>query len=132
MKKTKEDRRFAARFAEELRPHIDRELAAGQSMAKIAAKLGVTAWGLQKQLNGGTPSIRTVSLAYSVYKVAVPYGGVDITKALNRRRRTKKDIDEQLVLPFEIDAPARIRDMTLKMSPKGIRRYRLNVVLRVG
>jgi hypothetical protein len=132
MKKTKEDESFAISFAKALQPHIDRELDAGQSMAKIAAKLGVTAWGLQKQLNGGTPSIRTVALAYAEYKIAVAYAGIDITRVLSVRRKTRKNSEQQLSLPFEITAPSRVQNMTLKMSPQGVRKYKFEISMRVG
>src|SRR5438270_580558 len=102
MKKTDEDRLFATRFATALQAHVDRELRSGKSMAKIAEGLGVTGWGLQKQLNGGTPSIRTIALAYAKYGVSVPYDGIAISKALTKKRKTAKNSDRQLFLPFQI------------------------------
>ena len=103
MKQTEEDRRFAKRFAEALLPHVTDERNEGKPLAQIAARLGVTAAGLQKQLAGGTPSIRTIALAHSIYGVAVPYEGIDISKAVSVKRGKRQRVEErQLVLPFEI------------------------------
>src|SRR6267142_208668 len=102
MKKTDEDRLFAERFAAALQVHVDRELELGKSMMKIADGVGVTGWGLQKQLNGGTPSIRTIALAYAKYGVSVPYDGIAISKALTRKRKATKNSERQLFLPFQI------------------------------
>lgn len=131
MKKTKEDGLFALRFAEALQPHIDRELAAGKSLRKIARGLGITSWGLQKQLNGGTPSIRTIALAYALYGVSVPYGGIPVTKALSKKRRKGRDPERQLLLPFEITTPAPRDRVTLKLLPRGVRKYQLRVSVRI-
>jgi transcriptional regulator with XRE-family HTH domain len=131
MKHTEADRRFAVEFAEALQPHVTIERNQGKSWAKIAARLGVTAAGLQKQLNGGTPSIRTIALAHGLYGIAVPYDGIDISKALAAKRKGRKGRMErrQLVLPFEITAPAPSKDMILKLLPQGVRRYRLQVTV---
>lgn len=98
----------------------------GKTLAQIAARLGVTAAGLQKQLGGGTPSIRTIALAHAIYEVAVPYEGVDISKAVSVKKRKRQRVEErQLVLPFEITAPAPSTDLVLKLLLHGVRRYRL-------
>ncbi len=131
MKKTKEDDRFAMLFAEALQPHIDLELASGKSLTKIAKGLGVTGWGLQKQLGGGTPSIRTVALAYALYGVSVPYQGIPFTKALSKKRRARQSPERQLLLPFEIMTPAPANRVTLKLLPRGVRKYQLRLSVRV-
>jgi len=132
MKKTEEDRQFAADFAAALQPHIDRELAAGKSFAQIAGGLGVTDWGLKKQLGGGTPSIRTVALAFARYRVSVSYARIDLGKALSVARRKKRTVSEtQLLLPFQITAAMQIRDMILKRDPKGVRQYRIQLSMRI-
>ena len=59
-------------------------------MAKIGAKLGVTGPGLQKYLDGDTvPSLRTIVLAYLVYKISVPYQGVEVAKKSGVQRKQK-------------------------------------------
>jgi len=89
---------------------------------------------LQKQLGGGTPSIRTIALAYAIHGVAVPYEGIDISKALSAKSNGKKARTEerQLVLPFEITAPARSKGLMLKLLPQGVRRYRLQVTVGIS
>jgi len=133
MKRTEADRRFAVLFAEALQPHVASERNQGKSLSQIAAHLGVTAAGLQKQLGGGTPSIRTIALAHALYGVAVPYSGIDISKAVSAKRKGKKARTEerQLVLPFEITASAPSKDLILKLLPQGVRRYRLQVTVRL-
>ena len=134
MKRTEADRSFAARFADALQPHVTNERNQGKSLARIAAHLGVTAAGLQKQLGGGTPSIRTIALAHALYGVAVPYDAIDISKVLSAKGKSKKARTEgrQLVLPFEITVPAPSKDLTLKLLPQGVRRYRLQVTVGVS
>jgi transcriptional regulator with XRE-family HTH domain len=132
MKQTPEDRRFAERFAQALQPHIHREQDEGKkTLREIAAKLGVTAAGLQKQLDGGTPSIRTVALAYAAYGVAVDYDGIDVARIAGAKGRRKKSrvSESQLFLPFEITAGPPSKRLTLKMIPKGVRRYRLQITV---
>jgi hypothetical protein len=131
MKQTDEDQRFASRFAEALRPFISRDRNQGKSWAKIAEALGVTAPGLQKQLAGGTPSIRTVALAYEKYGISVPYRGVGFAKALasKGRGRKRRTTENQLFLPFDIVAPASSRTIVLKRIPHGTRRYRLQLII---
>ena len=131
MKQTSEDRRFAARFAEELRPHVTRDQDDGKSLAQIAQKLGVTAAGLRKQLAGGTPSIRTIALAYAVYGVAVSYRDIDVTKAmtLKRKHRGGQVSERQLFLPFEITVPPSSRRFSFKRIPRRLHRYRLQITV---
>lgn len=130
MKQTEEDRVFARRFAAALTPHVLRERGQGQSWATIAAKLGISAAGLQRQLSGATPSIRTIALAHAVYGLSVFYGGVDVSKAVSRKRRGKL-ADNQLLLPFEITTPASSRGLLLKLVPKSTRRYNLRLTIRM-
>lgn len=132
MKQTDEDRLFATRFATALRVHVDRELRSGKSMTKIGEGLGVTGWGLQKQLNGGTPSIRTIALAYAKYGVSVPYDGIAVSKALAKKRKVTRDTDRQLFLPFQIMAPSAGNDVSLKLLPMGMRKYKLLLSVRQG
>lgn len=131
MKQTADDERFAKKFAEALQPYISQDRDAGRSWAKIAADLGVTAPGLQKQLAGGTPSIRTIALAYEKYRISVAYGGIEIAKAVSAKQKKsrRRTTDNQLLLPFEITAPAFSRDLVLKRIPQGVRRYRLQIVI---
>ncbi|MGA2905524.1 MAG: hypothetical protein ABSD98_16990 [Candidatus Korobacteraceae bacterium] len=134
MKQTEEDRRFARLFAEALLPHVEAERANGKSLAQIAARLGVTAAGLQKQLAGGTPSVRTVALAHAHYAIAIPYEGIAVSKAITagRRRKGKQQGKQQLFLPFEISAPVLPNNVTLKLLPKGVRRYQLQLSMRIS
>jgi transcriptional regulator with XRE-family HTH domain len=129
MKRTKEDRSYGLRFSLALQPHVSREVAEGKSLAEIAAALGVTAAGLQKQLAGGTPSIRTVAFAHSIYGVAVPYEGVDVVDAIGRPKKRKRVSEEQLLLPFEITASPASKRLSLKLISKSQRRYQLRVVI---
>jgi hypothetical protein len=131
MKQTDDDQDFATRFAEALQPFISRDRDRGRSWADIGADLGVTGPGVRKQLAGGTPSIRTIALAYEKYGVAVPYRGVEFGKAVapKRRGRTRRATENQLSLPFEITAPPSAKTLVLKRIPKGIRRYRLQLVI---
>ncbi len=127
MKQTREDRDFAARFASALRPHVDREASAGRSLKEIAEELGVTSWGLQKQLGGGTPSIRTIARAYARYGVSAHYEGIALRKALTKKPKMRKNTEEQMVLPFLITAPTSGRKITLKLLPGGVRKYELRL-----
>jgi hypothetical protein len=133
MKQTDEDKFFAYRFAQALEPHVERERREGKTLSKIASTLGVTAAGLQKQLTGGTPSIRTVALAFARYRVAVPYIDVDIARVISSKRRKKgdKSDEQQLTLPFEIKAPSRPRRLGLKLVSTSPRRYRLQLTIGV-
>src|ERR1700756_2384094 len=103
MKQTDEDRLFSMRFAEVLEPHVSRERENGKTLAEVASRLGVTAAGLQKQLSGGTPSIRTIALAYAIYGVSVPYEGIEVARIMSAKRKKKRGetIGSQLSLPFE-------------------------------
>jgi len=133
MKQTPEDRRFASLFAEALRPHVSAELLKGESMSKIGGKLGVTGPGLQRYLDGGTvPSLRTIVLAYLVYKVSVPYEGIEIATKATGRRRKQTDATHQLFLPFEITVPRPDKHMELKLLPTGAKSYQLQVTLRLA
>lgn len=133
MKQTKEDREFSRKFAEALLPHVTRERDQGKSLAEIAAKLGVTAAGLQKQLSGGTPSVRTVAFAYALYKVSVVYLNVDLAKAIASKRKSgRRPVEQQLFLPFEITAPSQSTHLRLKLLSSGVRRYRFRLTVGVA
>jgi transcriptional regulator with XRE-family HTH domain len=133
MKQTPEDRQFAKLFAQALQPYVDRDLRRGESMARIGARLGVTGPGLQKYLDGGTvPSLRTVVRAYLEYKVSVPYEGFDIARSAAARWKRREPAEQQLLLPFHITAPSPKERLTLKLEPTGVRRYQLQVTLRVA
>jgi transcriptional regulator with XRE-family HTH domain len=131
MKQTQEDREYARKFARALQPQVSMEQNQGKSLAEIAKKLGVTAAGLQKQLAGGTPSIRTIAFAYAIYGVSVPYGGVEVTKAISAKRKGKRGqpSEQQLFLPLEITAPPASRGLSLKPVLKSLRRYRLQITI---
>jgi hypothetical protein len=132
MKQTKEDRAYARRFSEALQPHISHDRTQGKSLEKIASGLGITAAGLQKQLAGGTPSVRTIALAYSVYGVAVPYRGINFAGAISRSRKGKRnrvESDGQLFLPFEITASPTAKRLSFKLVPKSPRRYQLQIIV---
>jgi len=134
MKQTKADKDFALRFAEALGPHIEGEKLKGRSIAATARRLGVSGPGLLKQLNGGTPSVRTVALAYAEFGVSVAYEGVDVGKALSRRRgrRPKPSDANQLLLPFEITAPPSSQRLVLKLLPKSARKYHLQLMVKMS
>jgi hypothetical protein len=134
MKQTQEDREFARKFARALQPHVTGEQDQGKSLAEVAEKLGVTAAGLQKQLAGGTPSIRTVAFAYAKYGVSVPYVGIEVTKAITAKRKTKgrQAPEQQLFLPLEITAPPSSRGLVLKPILKSVRRYRLQIAIGIS
>jgi transcriptional regulator with XRE-family HTH domain len=131
MKQTDEDRLFSIRFAEALEPHVSRAREKGNTLAEIASRLGVTAAGLQKQLSGGTPSIRTIAFAYAIYGVSVPYENIEIARAMSAKRKKKQaeTTQQQLFLPFEITAPSRSKRMSLKLVSKSARRYRLQLTV---
>jgi hypothetical protein len=131
MKQTDEDRRFARRFADALEPFISKERAKGRTLADIAAQLGVTAAGLQKQRAGGTPGIRTVALAYAIYGVSELYEGIAVARAVSSKRKKKQrePSEEQLFLPFEITMPPRSRRMKVRLVPTSVRRYELQVTV---
>jgi transcriptional regulator with XRE-family HTH domain len=134
MKRTAEDREFARRFARALQPHVIDEKDRGKSLAEIARKLGVTAAGLQKQLAGGTPSIRTIALAYATYGISVPYRDIEVTKAMSGKRKRKQVqlSEQQLIFPFEIVAPPSSSGLSLKPVPKSLRRYRLQITIKTA
>src|ERR1700722_4406164 len=127
MKQTQEDRDFARKFSRALQPHVTGEQNQRRPLAGLPEKLGGTAAGLQKQLAGGTPSIRTVAFAYVNYGVSVPYVDIEVTKAISAKRKTKRGqtLEQQLFLPLEITVPASSRGLVLKPVPKSVRRYRL-------
>lgn len=129
MKRTEEDRRFAESFAAALQPHIIREQEKGKSLKDIAAELGVTAWGLQKQLSGGAPSVRTVALAYELYGVSVNYDGIAVTQAIagKPKRRRSPASETQMVLPFDIKMLSPSTRLELRLVPERVRTYRLQV-----
>ena len=131
MKQTDEDRLFSIHFAAALEPHIAREREKGKTLADVASSLGVTAAGLQKQLSGGTPSIRTVALAHAIFGISVPYGTVEIARTMSAKRskKRKEATEQQLFLPFEITAPARSRRMSLKLVSTSVRRYQLQLTV---
>jgi len=131
MKWTYKDRDFAKSFAEALQPHIVREQEKGKSLKEIAAKLGVTAWGLQKQLSGGVPSIRTVALAYELYRVSVNYDGIPVKRAIagKGKRHRSRVSERQMLLPFNIIAQPPSTRLELKLVPKRVRTYRLQITV---
>ncbi len=131
MKQTRADRDFARRFGEALNPHISRERELGKSWAQIGSELGVTGNGLQKQLAGGTPSIRTIAFAYRKYGLSVRYQGIEVAKAISGRRKGKRasEGEGQLQLPFEITAPPSSKRLLLMPVSKGLRRYRLQLTI---
>jgi transcriptional regulator with XRE-family HTH domain len=132
MKQTKEDRAYARRFSEALQPHVSLERTQGKSLEKIAARLGITAAGLQKQLAGGTPSIRTIAFAYAIYGVAVPYEGINFAGVISRNRKGKRGrvaSEGQLFLPFEITASPTAKRLSFKLVPKSPRRYQLQIIV---
>lgn len=136
MKQTREDLRFAGDFAQALRPHIAEEKRKGNSLKKIAEGLGVTEPALKKYLGGQTtPCLRTVVLAYDRYGLSVPYSGVSFVGAAgSKRRRGRKQSSplQQLLLPFEIQTPSTDDRLALKLLPTGVRRYQLQVTLRLA
>lgn len=130
MKQTDEDRRFAARFASALQPFVSRDRDEGKSLAEIAADLGVTAAGLQKQLGGGTPSIRTIALAYKKYLLSVPYEDIEFTAEIaQKRRRSKNAAEGQLLLPLDITIPKSCKALVLRRVPQSVRRYTLKLTV---
>ncbi|HWZ96865.1 MAG TPA: hypothetical protein VN025_03820 [Candidatus Dormibacteraeota bacterium] len=131
MKQTLEDKLFSNRFADALAPHVARERKKGRTLADVASSLGVTAAGLQKQLSGGTPSIRTIALAYELFRVSVPYKSVEIARIMSAKQNKKRKgaNEEQLFLPFEISAPIRPKRMSLKLVSTNVRRYQLQLTV---
>jgi transcriptional regulator with XRE-family HTH domain len=136
MKQTPEDLRFAGDFAEALTPHIAGETRKGRSLKQVAEGLGVTEPALKKYLTGRTtPCLRTVALAYDRYGVSVPYSGiVFLGGTVDRRKRSRKRSSalQQLTLPFEIQSPHPNDRLALKLLPTGVRRYQLQVTLRLA
>ena len=133
MKQTSDDLRFAGDFADALRPHVLVEREKGRSLKQIAVELGITETALKKCLTGrNTPCLRTVVLAFDKYRVSVPYSGVALFSGslMGQRRRRKSVPLSQLTLPFEIEAPSPNDRLALKLLPKGVRRYQLQVTLR--
>jgi hypothetical protein len=134
MKQTKADKDFALRFADALGPHVASEREKGESLASIAKRLGISGPGLLKQLNGGTPSVRTIALAHTSFGISVPYAGVDVAKAVSskRRRRPRVPDTSQLLLPFEITTPPSSQRLVLKLVPKSARRYHLQLMVKMS
>lgn len=137
MKKTESDQLFGRRFADELEPHITKQQQAGKSLEKIAAELGVTGPGMKKQLAGGTPSVRTVALAFRQYRVAVPYEDVDVASVLTGKRspgaaNQKDHRPRQLRLPFEISSPRQATSMKITVRRKGPTRYELDLTIKMA
>jgi transcriptional regulator with XRE-family HTH domain len=134
MKQTKADKDFAVRFAAALGPYVAGEREKGESLASIAKRLGISGPGLLKQLNGGTPSVRTIALAYTVFGISVPYAGVDVAKAVSSKRSRKAGppYGSQLLLPFEITAPPSSQRLVLKLVPKSARRYHLQLMVKMS
>jgi transcriptional regulator with XRE-family HTH domain len=134
MKQTSADKDFALRFAAALGPYVDKEKQKGLSVAAIAGRLGVSGPGLLKQLNGGTPSVRTIALAHTSFGISVSYAGVDVAKAVSSKRRRKPRLPNggQLLLPFEITAPPSSQRLVLKLVPKSARRYHLQLMVKMS
>jgi transcriptional regulator with XRE-family HTH domain len=136
MKQTPEDLRFAGDFAEALRPQVAEEKKNGRSLRQIADRLGVTEPALKKYLSGRTtPCLRTVVLAYTRYGLSVPYSGVSFagSVASKPKRGLKRSSPlQQLFLPFEIQTPSPKDRVRLKLLPIGVRRYQLQVTLRLA
>jgi len=136
MKQTPEDLRFAGDFAEALRPHVADDKKKGRSLRQIAERLGVTEPALKKYLGGRTtPCLRTVVLAYDRYGLSVPYSGVSfVGGAGGKRKRGRKRSSplQQLFLPFEIQTPSPDDRLGLKLLPTGVRRYQLQVTVRLA
>lgn len=136
MKQTSEDLRFAGDFADALRPYISEEKGKGRSLKQIAQGLGVTEPALKKYLGGQTtPCLRTVVLAYEKYGVSVPYSGITFAGRLrdkHKRAQPRSRPLQQMILPFEIHAPGSEDRLALKLLPTGVRRYQLQVTLRLA
>lgn len=134
MKKTSADKDFALRFAAALGPHVEREREKGLSIAAIAKRLGISGPGLLKQLEGSTPSVRTIALAHSAFGVSVPYAGVYVARVVAPKagRKRQPEQPDQLLLPFEITTPPSSRRLMLKLVPKSMRRYRLQLLVKVS
>jgi len=136
MKQTTEDLRFAGDFAEALAPHIAEETRKGRSLKQVAEWLGVTEPALKKYLTGRTtPCLRTVALAYDRYGVSVPYSSIVFlggTADRGKRSRKRSSSLQQLTLPFEIQSPRPEDRLALKLLPTGVRRYQLQVTLRLA
>lgn len=135
MKQTPDDLRFAGDFAQELAPHVSAEKNKGRPLKEIAGDLGITEPALKKCLSGrNTPSLRTVVLAFERYGISIPYSGIAfIGRDAGLRRRRKRPASlTQLLLPFEIETPGPNDRLDLKLLPKGVRRYQLQVTLRLA
>jgi len=133
MKQTADDLRFAGDFAEALRPHVSAERERGRSLREIAESLGITEPALKKCLSGrNTPCLRTVVLAFDRYRVAIPYSGITLFEGRSKQRRRTSPPLSQLVLPFEIEAPGPEDRLALRLLPKGVRRYQLQVMLQLA
>jgi hypothetical protein len=132
MKRTTEDREFASKFAAALRPHVSAARGKGKSWSEIGAALGITAAGLRKQLAGGTPSVRTIALAYHLYKISVRYRTVAVGEIVcsKKKENIKRTRENQLSLPFEITAPPDAGVVTLELEPRSVHRYFLRVVVQ--
>ena len=135
MKQTTDDLRFAGDFAQELGPHVSAERDKGRSLNEIAGELGITEPALKKCLSGrNTPSLRTVVLAFEKYGISIPYSGITFIgrDAGGKKRRKKSGSLSQLLLPFEIETPGPNDRLDLKLLPTGVRRYQLQVTLRLA
>lgn len=134
MKQTPADKDFALRFAAALGPYVEREKEKGQSLAVIAKRLGISGPGLLKQLDGGTPSVRTIALAHAAFGISVAYAGVHVAKAVSskRTRKLQPQPPGQLLLPFEITAPPSSQGLVLKLVPRSRRRYHLQLVVKMS
>lgn len=135
MKQTADDLRFAGDFAQALAPHVSADRKKGRSLKDVARDLGITEPALKKCLGGrNTPSLRTVVLAFDKYGVSIPYSGVTFIgrDVAARKGRKKPSSLNQLLLPFEIETPSPEDRLTLKLLPTGVRRYQLQVKLRLA
>lgn len=132
MKQTADDLRFAGDFAAALAPIVSAENERGRSLRQIAEDLGITEPALKKCLSGRTtPCLRTVVLAFYRYRVAVPYSGIILFDAGSKRPRKSVRRLEQLILPFEIQAPTPGDRVAVKLLPKGVRRYELQLMVQL-
>lgn len=133
MKQTSDDLRFAGDFAAALAPVVSAERRKGRSLQQVAGELGITEPALKKCLSGRTtPCLRTVVLAFHRYRVSVPYSGISLFGGASKRSRKSVRPLEQLILPFEIQAPSPDDRLALKLLPTGIRRYELQLMVRLA
>lgn len=130
MKRTEEDQRFGADFAERLRPFYNKALESGETEKAFARRLGVDRGGLQRYLQKhAMPSHRTVVLAYREFGIAIPYAGVEthvLTSGRSKKRRGASEL--QMTLPLTIEAPQGEIDVRIKKSTS--QRFRLQIQVR--